>query len=564
VHAMSLGVYARHHGKPLLQGDLMPERFTDLMAGRVEGEHLRERDLRERDLRERWADMQGSLNGLLEESQALAKRVDGLEERIWTRSSGAEEAARQSMRELQQHFQALERQNRLTSAAAEDAQRRQSSKQKRTDSLLEDFEWRISKVEEECRAGLAADSNICENSESFRELCSEVEALGTQVAALQSERGMPQVPQVSDEPAELPATLLEPLTSSLERSLAAFEVRTGQQLEELRTSLASVRVKVDGQLQRQNAIADRLETAHVPAIDAIREEFAEQRTRDLSSIEGWIATARQSVDLAAADTAALTERMDGIARRLSGSEATLRATRKESHNIRVALRAALSGRCGTVTGSGGSGGVGPGSLSLGSPLEAVPEQTVGLIGASAVPAIQEQLSAMADQLDTLDDVVGRVRALERCIARSSSGGGTATAAITAAAVAKATRCSVADLGSSAATAAGETLPASRPSSRADSVSCDVVVEDDESVASARELQRRCDTFEEVVPTPRSLTTAAASVIGATGAPAALRSRTFGLESGSSGSAGSARTHSEGLLSAAPSEPMYSDEDVPWG
>ena len=37
---------------------------------------------------ERWAEVQGSVSGLLEETQALARRLDGLDERLWARTSG--------------------------------------------------------------------------------------------------------------------------------------------------------------------------------------------------------------------------------------------------------------------------------------------------------------------------------------------------------------------------------------------------------------------------------------------------------------------------------------------
>merc|ERR1719491_2642329 len=66
-------------------------------ATRLDSEHARDSDWREK-----WAEVQGSLNGLVEETQALARRVDGLDERLWSRASGVEELSRQGLRDLQQ------------------------------------------------------------------------------------------------------------------------------------------------------------------------------------------------------------------------------------------------------------------------------------------------------------------------------------------------------------------------------------------------------------------------------------------------------------------------------
>jgi len=122
------------------------ERQVQGTLGRLEGDRAREGDTRER-----WAELQGSLNGLMEENQALGQRVDGLDERIWARTNEAQELARQGVRDLQQQLQAFERQARLAVAAAEESQRRQAAKQRRTEHLLEDFAWRIAKAEEEQR-----------------------------------------------------------------------------------------------------------------------------------------------------------------------------------------------------------------------------------------------------------------------------------------------------------------------------------------------------------------------------------------------------------------------------
>jgi len=50
--------------------------------------------------RERWADLQGSVSGLLEEMSSLARRVEGLDEKLRLRIGSCEELIRQRTREL--------------------------------------------------------------------------------------------------------------------------------------------------------------------------------------------------------------------------------------------------------------------------------------------------------------------------------------------------------------------------------------------------------------------------------------------------------------------------------
>eukprot|EP00913_Durusdinium_trenchii_P030526 g28595.t1 len=102
------------------------------------------------DGRERWAEVQGSVSGLLEETQALARRLDGLDERLWARTSGSE-ASKQRNRDLEQQVQALEQQNRLAAAAAEELQKRQATKIRRTEHSMEEVMRRMEKLEEELR-----------------------------------------------------------------------------------------------------------------------------------------------------------------------------------------------------------------------------------------------------------------------------------------------------------------------------------------------------------------------------------------------------------------------------
>ena len=80
--------------------------------------------------------------------QALTRRVEGLDERLWASTSGSE-AERQRHRELEQQVQALDQHCRLHMGTAEETQERQKAKMLRVDHLVEELARRFSKVEDE-------------------------------------------------------------------------------------------------------------------------------------------------------------------------------------------------------------------------------------------------------------------------------------------------------------------------------------------------------------------------------------------------------------------------------
>mmetsp|Transcript_21932 Transcript_21932/g.55809 ORF Transcript_21932/g.55809 Transcript_21932/m.55809 type:complete len:624 (-) Transcript_21932:125-1996(-) len=372
------------------------------VSGRLEEEKLRENDWRDR-----LTGVEGSFGGLLQEQVALARRLDALDDRLRAKASGADEATRHGVRELQQRSQALERQSRLSAAAAEDSQRSLSARLRRSDVALEDLEWRLTTLEEECRAGaaptpaeapeqvVASDPFATIREEELGELDLKLKALVEQVSVLQSQMQNVGASHVT------PEALV-----ALDRRLSSVDERARVQLEELRTSLASVRVKVDSQLQRQTVLTERLEKAHFPGLEALREELADQRSRDFAGLEALVVAAGKHTDVVATDTSALAERVEVLSQRVSGGESGLRAVRRETHNVHSALRSAL----GSSWPSLGSSQM-PG-------LQAVPEQHEHT-GSFALPALQEQLVSMADQLEVLDDVARRVAALELYVPMAS-------------------------------------------------------------------------------------------------------------------------------------------------
>lgn len=391
------------------------ERQLQGALGRLEGggEH------REGGARERWAELQGSVTGLMEEVQALARRADGIDDRLWSRASGAEELARQGTRELQQQVQSLERQSRLQGAAAEDAQRRQQSRQRRVEKFLEDFEWRLTKMEEDQRPGQEEEGSSA-FEEQMQGVCAEVEALQARMAAVEALHAKP-----SDMAG---GTSLGPADSRLETSevsdvrgsvgllegrLSSLEAKTSTQLEDLRTTIATVRVKVEGQCQRQGAIAERLEMAHVPTLEALRCEVASERVRDLRAVEDRISELNQKVDraLQATDATRDGEEADSLNHRTSAVEALTGALGREVQELRSHLRAEIR----TLLGHGAKFGRSGPRGTAATPGHSWPGGMA--TAASLEPGLREQLGAVADRLEALDELADRLGRLEARVVR---------------------------------------------------------------------------------------------------------------------------------------------------
>jgi len=260
---------------------------------------MRESSLRE-DGREKWAELQGSVKGLLEETQALTRRVEGLDERLWARTSGAD-AERQRHRELEQQVQALEQHGRLHTVAAEEMQKRQVAKLLRVDHSIEDLAKRLGKQEEDLRALQSGPQQQQQQQNHHlearvRQLQQQHGLIDTKVRNLQlqlSERlqVMSEAPASEDGAAEQESRMEEAVHAT-ERGLAALEKRVMGQIKDLASALASLRVKADGQLQRVSALTERLETVNEPALETMRAELSKARAQDRREAEGGIAALR--------------------------------------------------------------------------------------------------------------------------------------------------------------------------------------------------------------------------------------------------------------------------------
>lgn len=106
---------------------------------------------RDTDSRKKWAEVQGSVNGLIEEVQNVARRVDGLETGLRARTSGLE-AIKQRSHELEQQVQNLEQHSRLAESSQEENQKRQWTKLARTERVLEEHARRLAKAEDSMQA----------------------------------------------------------------------------------------------------------------------------------------------------------------------------------------------------------------------------------------------------------------------------------------------------------------------------------------------------------------------------------------------------------------------------
>lgn len=247
--------------------------------------------------REKIAEIQGSVTGLIEETQSLTRRVEGLDERLWARTSGSE-TSKQRNRELEQQVQALEHQSRLSSAAAEEVQKRQATKLRRSEHAIEDALRRLVNVEEQVRTTMEAvrsRSSTCELAERLSVVEEQFEQLSSECHDLQlqlDDGNAGAYPPNSSACDDGNDTVVDEALRASERAISAIDRRLTNQVEEIASSLASLRVKVDGQMQRVGTLYERLETAHAPAVDNLRSEIALLRTQDRRELDQELSSLR--------------------------------------------------------------------------------------------------------------------------------------------------------------------------------------------------------------------------------------------------------------------------------
>mmetsp|Transcript_20591 Transcript_20591/g.57246 ORF Transcript_20591/g.57246 Transcript_20591/m.57246 type:complete len:971 (-) Transcript_20591:71-2983(-) len=382
------------------------ERQMQAAVCRIDNDRIRDEG------REKWAEFQGSLNGLIDEAQALARRVDGLDERVWTRTNGAEEVARQGLRELQQQLQASERQGRLAQATAEETQRRQAAKQRRTEHMLEDFAWRLAQAEEQATKGDKTDPQLERRLEATLEtserrareyraemdtLIRRLEAFEAQAAEDRQGNATVRLSGVEEEMSVVPDAM-----GTLERDLGQLQRTVSTQLEELAEGMAAMRVKLDSQSERLNSFATRLETVHVPAVEAVRSDLSEEHARHFREIEGRMAELIKKVEFTCQtmDSEGLVESVERLECRMSASETQAAAQRREMQEIQAEFRKAservqssrADGRPATTTEK--------------------PDEQPRFVTTDAVRELQEHLTMLASQLEAVDELATTVSRLD--------------------------------------------------------------------------------------------------------------------------------------------------------
>eukprot|EP00927_Polykrikos_kofoidii_P023700 TRINITY_DN21742_c0_g1_i1.p1 TRINITY_DN21742_c0_g1~~TRINITY_DN21742_c0_g1_i1.p1 ORF type:complete len:1794 (+),score=431.85 TRINITY_DN21742_c0_g1_i1:110-5491(+) len=280
---------------------------------------------RDNEGRQNLAEIQGSVHGLVEETQALTRRIEGLDERLWARTSGSE-LAKQRNRELEQSVQAMDQQSRLAAAAIEETQKRQAAKLRRAEHELQELSRRLAKTDEEMRSrpSQQRDSHLEARVVALEQHQEnlEHELRGTQDQLDECHQGVHDLHAnvgVRDDQHEEGNLTVEDAIQTCERGISSLEKKIVSQVEELASSLASIRVKVDGQLQRVGTLAERMETAHAPAIDSLRAELMQSRQQDRRELEGELVVLRSK----------LQEALDGHDESLGEHREQLRQTRAE-------------------------------------------------------------------------------------------------------------------------------------------------------------------------------------------------------------------------------------------
>eukprot|EP00929_Paragymnodinium_shiwhaense_P081484 TRINITY_DN42650_c0_g1_i2.p1 TRINITY_DN42650_c0_g1~~TRINITY_DN42650_c0_g1_i2.p1 ORF type:complete len:1220 (-),score=381.37 TRINITY_DN42650_c0_g1_i2:278-3937(-) len=253
----------------------------------------------------RLAELQGCVSGMMDEVKALTLRVEGLDERLWSRTGGTE-AEKKRTRELEQQVQTLEHQSRLALASTEETLRRQVAKARRTEQGVEELTRRCTSLEDDLRSLRPSGANM--GSQVTGESLSALEArVDTKLATLEQKQDKladvvawsePRRSRVSEDDANALSQI-----RAAEQGLADLERRLSGQLRDLASNMANMRVKVDGQVQRTTSLAERLETAHEPALAVVREELTQARAQDWHRLEVELAQLKGQLQEAAEEAA---------------------------------------------------------------------------------------------------------------------------------------------------------------------------------------------------------------------------------------------------------------------
>eukprot|EP00439_Symbiodinium_sp_Y106_P065742 s4185_g10.t1 len=159
-------------------------------------------------------------------------------------------------------------------------QKRQATKIRRAEHSLEEVLRRMAAMEDEVRQKNATQRDGYMEAR-VNSLEQTQEALDADLRALQAslEDGL-QMRDANQEGADLQGADVFEAVRKSEMGLSALDRKVSNQVEDLSSSVASLRVKVDGLLSRVGGLAERIETAHEPAIESLRLELSQARQQE--------------------------------------------------------------------------------------------------------------------------------------------------------------------------------------------------------------------------------------------------------------------------------------------
>lgn len=272
--------------------------------------------------RERWDEMHDSASTLTN---------DPARTRAHTIGSGVEDGFGANMQNSVQErlvpqIQAFEHRSRMAVTAMEATQRRQVAKVLRVEQSMEDMLKRLTGVEDLSRRFTVVEERLGARIESPPSLLQSTagrweKRLGALEAQQKRTDNKLQTLEIQVDTG-LKTTVgngkdvgfdCEEVPWATERGLATLEKRASGQIQDLTSALATLRVKVDGQLQRVGSLAERLETAHEPALEAMHKEFNLARTQDQHRLDGELAVIRTHLQsIAESNDDAITEIQEGL------------------------------------------------------------------------------------------------------------------------------------------------------------------------------------------------------------------------------------------------------------
>lgn len=256
--------------------------------------------------RERWADLQGSVSGLLEEVANLVRRVEGLDEKLRIRTASCEELLRQRSRELEQQLHGQQQKVHLAVSTFEEMSKRQTSKLRKLVSSSEEHSRKLAALEDMTRRAQMGPTSPLE---AIQARLSELEG---QQASLEEEfRGVVTASTAVAQaisPRHAPAEEYDVGARLLESELAKLSKQLATQLDEHSAALANLRVRTESQEQRLSAAGDRLEKLVAPTLEALRSEMHQLRAAERAETEQQLEhLARQLKDLSETNEEAIAE-----------------------------------------------------------------------------------------------------------------------------------------------------------------------------------------------------------------------------------------------------------------